>query len=86
MIKDLQFHASKPNPSQNFVNHQNELIKGLIGVYNSFPDTMVGGRFLWLEQEILQIENTDPSISGHTIILRTKPNGDNFSFISKSIY
>lgn len=86
MIKGLENYASRKDARQAFVDQQNELIKSLVTVYNSYPEPEEGNRFSWLEQEIFLLENLDATISGHNIILRTKPKGHNFSLISKHFY
>lgn len=86
MINGLENYARRKDARQGFVDQQNELIKSLVAIYNSFPESEEGSRFYWLEQEIFLLENLDPTISGHNIILRTKPKGHNFSLISKNFY
>lgn len=86
MIKGLESYVLRPDASPKFVDSQNELIKILVAIYNSLPDFTEGGKFSWLEKEISRLESCDPTISGHNIIIRTKPLGDNFSLISKSFY
>lgn len=85
MIKGLENYVLRQDANPKFVESQNQQIKTLVAIYNSLPDSTEGGRFLWLENEITRLENCDPTISGHNIIIRTKPSGNNFSLISKSL-
>ena len=80
-------YAAKPGANEAYLKLQNEILKKLISVYNSFElNTDVFLKFYdyWkkIEKEMNRLENIDDQITGHVIKICTKPGcNENYSLI-----
>lgn len=86
MIKGLEIYALRQDAKQGYIDDQNSLIQALVAVHRSLKDETPTLTYSWIEEEISLMERRDPYLSGHNIILRTKPTGSNFSLITKNLY
>jgi hypothetical protein len=87
LIKDLENYAQRENANQIYINKQNLLIKNLVLVYNSDEnnsnDTLVHyDAWREIETAMSKLEQKDTQISGHTIHVRTRQKGNNFTIIN----
>lgn len=81
MATQLEAYSKKADASTSYIDRQNNTIKELVIVYNSFSQIQIKPHWLQLEAEINRLESLDPHLSGHHVMLRTKPTGHHFSFI-----
>ena len=86
MTLQLETYSKKENASTGFIDRQNIAIGELVAVYNCFSKIQVKPHLLILEAEIARLERLDSNLSGHQIVLRTKPTGHHFSVIHYNIY
>ena len=80
----LESYCKRHDSRQEYIDLQNSLISDLVEVHNSMLESK--SHFLNpLEKEILRMESCDPNLSGHIVMIRTKPNGHNFSHINLTL-
>ena len=83
---DLKRYANSASPKVNYINNENVFISELVRIYDSvtlidFLDTWVT-----IERKIAHLQKQDPSVSGFTIVLRTKPNSNNLALIEHDCF
>jgi len=78
---DLESYAKIPNAKLEYIKKQNAIIADLCEVYNAVNCMKLSDIWAHIDYEIARLEDLDPVLSGHRIILRTKPTGIEFSTI-----
>jgi len=81
LVKDLERYALRENANQLYINKQNQLIKKLVGVYNSINSIKNLEAWERIECEMQRLEQMDRQLTGHFIFLHCRPKGQNFSQI-----
>jgi hypothetical protein len=81
LVTELQQYAQKENANPFYIDRQNKLVQRLVAVYNETEE--LEHFYFWraVATEMKRINNTNPQISGHTIQIRTRPTGEQFSLI-----
>ncbi len=84
MSLKLESYCKRHDSRQEYIDLQNSLISDLVDVHNSMLESR--SHFLSpLEKEILRLEALDTNLSGHHVTIRTKPTGNNFSYINLTL-
>lgn len=78
---DLDNYAKIPNAKLEYIKKQNGIIAKLCTAYNALDCMKLSDIWAHIDSDIARLETLDPVLSGHRIILRTKPTGDQFSLI-----
>lgn len=81
LAQDLVNYSKSPFPKQTYIDRQNKLIQQLVDFYNRNNKLKEWDTWLNIESIINDLEKMDPCLSGHTIHLRTRLIGNNFSRI-----
>ena len=83
MLQDLQRYAQKEGASEIYVKKQNEIILELVGISNSLSSLKYLELWLDLEARMQALEEYDPNVNAHTILLHTRPAAKyNYSYIN----
>lgn len=80
--KSLEQYATLPNARTAYIERQNKLITELCNSFNMLNTLSYHEVWERIEQSIKNIEAKDGEIHGHNIIIRFKPEGNNFSLIN----
>jgi len=78
---ELVKYTNRSDANDFFINKQNQLIKELIDIYNSYEVLKFIEIWVDVERIINNLEIQDPELSAHQITIKTKPKGNNTSLI-----
>lgn len=82
LSNSLKKYVQKKGASELYVQKQNELIRDLICLYNQLSELKFLQLWVEIETRIKNLEEQDPELNAHTIIIHTRPgNQHNYSFI-----
>lgn len=81
LAQDLVNYSKSPLPKQSYIDKQNKHIQQLVDIYNKVSQLKEWDCWLNIENIIQDLEKRDPCLSGHTIQIRTRLLGNNFSRI-----
>jgi len=81
-INNLEKYTMKENANNHFIQSENGFISELVNIYNNLNAMKEIEKWESIEKIITQLEHKDNEISGHTINLRTKETGNNFTLIT----
>lgn len=81
LAADLQLYAARQQPNYTYMDKQNMLIRHLTEIYNGITALQHYDAWTAVETRMLSLVRQDANLCGHTIHLRTKPDGNNFSLI-----
>ncbi|MEI6764632.1 MAG: hypothetical protein WCM76_03260 [Bacteroidota bacterium] len=71
--KDLVRYSEKPNANDTFIDKQNTLIAELVTAFNDLDSLHFFETWQDIETQIRQLENIDPELNAHNIMLHLKP-------------
>jgi hypothetical protein len=83
LARRLETYSSSPKANQYFIDQQNEILIGLYRVYDEI--SCIKYLSIWKDIELIMIEleQRDSEIPGHTILFRTRDRGQFPSLIDK---
>jgi len=85
-ISSLKKYAEKPDASPEYIRRKNIDISRLCEAYNCLAKTKYIDVWQKLEIAFADLENRDPQLNGHCVVLRKSEAGDNFSFTKINLY